>query len=184
MGSIISDLLRVEEGIYIVKVQILLNNSVLASGLAGSTTVEEAEDAALQRALTHAGLSASPVTPPETKPSPPFAALNVDATPLLPDNGIPTSWAMPTKPEVAIPAPPELLSRLPEPLTEPEDLSEIIAQSDVELQRIGWGPKEGREFLESRFHKKSRHQLNEMELREFLRHLKQQPSRPKQETPF
>jgi hypothetical protein len=45
------------------------------------------------------------------------------------------------------------------------------------MQRIGWSRKEGQEFLERRFQKKSRHQLTETELREFLRYLKQQPSR-------
>jgi hypothetical protein len=52
------------------------------------------------------------------------------------------------------------------------------------MQRIGWGRKEGQEFLERRFQKKSRHQLSDAELREFLRYLKQQPSRLSSEPRF
>jgi hypothetical protein len=76
------------------------------------------------------------------------------------------------------------LPNLSEPGAYGDDLSDIIAQTDVEMQRIGWGRKEGQEFLERRFQKKSRHQLNEAELREFLRYLKQQPSRLNSEPRF
>jgi hypothetical protein len=63
MGSLLTDLLRVEEGIYIVKAQVVVNNTVLGSGIAGSNTVEEAEDAALKRALNHAGFRLNPRCP-------------------------------------------------------------------------------------------------------------------------
>jgi hypothetical protein len=190
MGSIVTDLIRVEEGLFVVKVQVLVNNTVVATGLAGSTTVESAEDAALQRALTHAGF-ASAHLPPD-KPS--FAGalpLNPISPPLNPsvNSSVSHLSSIPTngrgiRSEMGSPEPPLLREPSPAIEPEPEDLSDIIAQSDVELQRIGWSAKEGREFLESRFNKKSRHQLNESELRDFLRYLKQQPARSRQETPF
>ncbi|MFS8858800.1 hypothetical protein NW851_07880 [Synechococcus sp. H55.7] len=187
MGSLLTDLLRVEEGIYIVKAQVVVNNTVLGSGIAGSNTVEEAEDAALKRALNHAGFGHSATS----------LSLGMDSAaarlPYLPTpdlalaNGRTHSSPAPQAPEPtgipAKPTPSELPS-LSEPGAYGDDLSDIIAQTDVEMQRIGWGRKEGQEFLERRFQKKSRHQLNEAELREFLRYLKQQPSRLNSEPRF
>lgn len=176
MGSIVTDLIRVEEGLFVVKVQVLVNNTIVATGLAGSTTVEAAEDAALQRALTHAGFASTylPADKPSFSGSLPLNT-NLNANVSMPTNGRGNRSEMNTS-DYREPSPPV------DP--EPEDLSDIIAQSDVELQRIGWSAKEGREFLETRFSKKSRHQLNEAELRDFLRYLKQQPARSRQEAPF
>lgn len=56
------------------------------------------------------------------------------------------------------------------------DLSDIIAQTDVELQRLGWGVTQGREFLEKTYGKRSRHDLTDDELLEFLLFLETQPS--------
>ncbi|MCF2969749.1 hypothetical protein L1047_00875 [Synechococcus sp. Nb3U1] len=185
MGSLLTDLLRVEEGIYIVKAQVMVNNTVLGSGIAGSNTVEEAEDAAIKRALNHAGLG-RPSTPLGLGIEPSGRAAYLPNPDLA--NGHTSSLPIPPEP---IPAPiqttPTPSSRLPglmESGTDMDDLSDIIAQTDVELQRIGWSAKEGREFLEKRFHKKSRHQLTDAELREFLRHLKQQPPRLNSESNF
>ena len=60
----------------------------------------------------------------------------------------------------------------------PIDLSDIIAQTDVELQRLGWGTSQGREFLERTYGKRSRHDLSDEELLEFLLYLESQPSSP------
>ena len=196
MGTIDTSLLQVEKGLFIVKAQVVVNNTVLGTGIAGSTTVEAAEDAALQRALNHAGFSSAHLTlNSEIKASTPLPIGSLSPDPLAPpapppatNGGHSGSPALPPEPE----PPPDVYTgytplepELPEPPAEPEDLSDIIAQTDVQLRRIGWTAKEGREFLEQRFNKKSRHQLNEAELREFLRHLKQQPARSaRQESPF
>lgn len=60
------------------------------------------------------------------------------------------------------------------------DLSDIIAQTDVELQRLGWDVNQGREFLEKTYGKRSRHDLTDDELLEFLLFLETQspPSLP------
>ena len=52
--------------------------------------------------------------------------------------------------------------------TDPIDLSDIIAQTDVELQRLRWDVHQGREFLEKTYGKRSRHDLTDEELLEFL----------------
>ncbi|MGB5974200.1 MAG: hypothetical protein WBG38_12830 [Nodosilinea sp.] len=54
------------------------------------------------------------------------------------------------------------------------DLSDIIAQTDVELQRLGWDVNKGREFLEKTYGKRSRHDLTDDELLEFLLYLETQ----------
>ncbi|WP_052050758.1 hypothetical protein [Leptolyngbya sp. KIOST-1] len=56
------------------------------------------------------------------------------------------------------------------------DLSDIIAQTDVELQRLGWDVNQGREFLEKTYGKRSRHDLTDDELLEFLLYLETQPT--------
>lgn len=60
--------------------------------------------------------------------------------------------------------------------TAPVDLSDIIAQTDVELQRLGWDVHQGREFLERTYGKRSRHDLTDEELLEFLLYLESQPA--------
>ncbi|MEO0853335.1 MAG: hypothetical protein AAFY15_07505 [Cyanobacteria bacterium J06648_11] len=195
-GSVVTDLLRVEEGIYVVKAHIEVGGTVLGCGMAGSTTVEEAEDAAISRALRAAGCDpaqlarasvayASPPMTPAPAPLPsvsanghaaprptPEQAVSAYPSSSFASDGASVDWSPPAEPE-----PEPELSQTTLLDEEPEDLSDIIAQSDVELKRIGWGPKEGRKYLESTFKKRSRQQLDEKELRKFLSHLKKQPTR-------
>ncbi|MGG6296940.1 hypothetical protein ACQ4M4_21300 [Leptolyngbya sp. AN02str] len=75
---------------------------------------------------------------------------------------------------------------LPSPVSEPivadsfspatVDLSNIIAETSVELKRLGWSNSRGREHLKQTYGKRSRQELNEAELIEFLDYLKAQPS--------
>lgn len=57
-----------------------------------------------------------------------------------------------------------------------QDLSDIIVQTDVEMRRLGWDAKKGREFLKQQYSKRSRQELSEVELRDFLNYLKTQPT--------
>jgi hypothetical protein len=50
-GSLISELVQIYQGKYIVKVSIQVNNITLTTGLASAETIEKAEDCARQRAL-------------------------------------------------------------------------------------------------------------------------------------
>jgi hypothetical protein len=62
----------------------------------------------------------------------------------------------------------------PEP--EPLDLSDIIAQTSVELKRLGWNESQGRTHLQRAYGKRSRQQLTDDELLDFLHHLQNQSS--------
>ncbi|MBE9047652.1 hypothetical protein IQ255_25155, partial [Pleurocapsales cyanobacterium LEGE 10410] len=50
-GSLVGELVKIDRGIYIVKVSVQVNNLILATALAGATQVEAAEDAARERAI-------------------------------------------------------------------------------------------------------------------------------------
>lgn len=58
--------------------------------------------------------------------------------------------------------------------TNPVDLSDIIAQTDVEMTRLGWSNVQGRQYLEKTFKKRSRQQLTDEELLTFLLYLESQ----------
>ncbi len=55
------------------------------------------------------------------------------------------------------------------------DLSDVIAKTDVELQRLGWTPEQGREHLIKTYAKRGRTLLTEEELHGFLKYLQSQP---------
>ncbi|WP_299490834.1 hypothetical protein [Acaryochloris sp. IP29b_bin.137] len=59
-------------------------------------------------------------------------------------------------------------------LDSPLDLSDIIAQTDVELKRLGWTSTEGRRHLQQTYNKRSRQHLTDQELQEFLDFLQSQ----------
>ena len=59
------------------------------------------------------------------------------------------------------------LAALPAPI----NLSDVIAQTDMELRRLGWSVETGRDYLEKTYDKRSRHELSEEELIQFLCHL-------------
>jgi hypothetical protein len=75
-----------------------------------------------------------------------------------------TAAAAETSPGVSAPLPP------------PVDLSDVIAQTEVELRRLGWTQAQGRDYLKQAYGKVSRHQLSDEELLEFLLHLEALPS--------
>lgn len=64
----------------------------------------------------------------------------------------------------------------PPPVQESVDLSDVIAQTDIELRRLNWTNVQGREYLEQTYGKRSRQELSELELYEFLSYLEEQPT--------
>ncbi|GAB1538338.1 hypothetical protein NUACC21_09970 [Scytonema sp. NUACC21] len=60
--------------------------------------------------------------------------------------------------------------------SEPVDLSDVIAQTDVQIQRLGWTKEQGREHLKKTYNKIGRTLLTEEELLDFLRFLESQPT--------
>ncbi len=86
----------------------------------------------------------------------------------------------PEQPEPPVPAPPSPLQSggitpdLAPPA--PVDLSDIIAQTGIELRRLGWTDSQGREYLKTTYGKLSRHHLSDAELLEFLCYLESLPT--------
>lgn len=62
-------------------------------------------------------------------------------------------------------------------VSEPIDLSDAIAQIGTEIERIGWTKKQGSTYLQQTYGKKTRAELTEDELLEFLHYLKALPSK-------
>ena len=54
--------------------------------------------------------------------------------------------------------------------------SELLAQTNIELKRLGWTSAEGKPILQDRYNKTSRQALTDEELSDFLEYLKKQPS--------
>ena len=243
-GSIISELIEIFQGKYIVRVSIQLEGITRATGIAGAETVEVAEDQARNRALTVLGINNLPeevtksalplVAPPPIKPSlqqskpvpsvnnteiytPLFSEEQIDTKVTTPEilppqepeypplSEVPPSNVTPfTPPEILPPQEPEYppLSEVPPsnvtPFTprsytpyedasvqsavgkkkrynEPVNLSDVIAQTDVEIERLGWTPEQGKDYLVKTYSKRGRSLLSEEELRNFLTYLKSQP---------
>ena len=262
-GSLVSKLVKIDRGTFIVRVSISVDNTTLVSSLAGANTVEAAEDAARARAISTLFLdqvttSDAPVvalaTPPQVsirQPAPapaPQPALPAPASqPVVAENADnvvnfskPSSDAEPElaastvaeiEPEIApipIPKASETVSEpIPEPkstvetgnlfagtfqgdnLDEPSDepslvpeiasventataatskpiseplemadfdFNQVKQKTDIEIERLGWTRDDGREFLQSRYGKRSRLHLKNEELLEFLHYLEKQPT--------
>jgi hypothetical protein len=60
--------------------------------------------------------------------------------------------------------------------SEPFDAINIIAETDIELKRLGWTSQEGRDFLIQNYGKRSRTFLTDKELQDFLKYLRSQPT--------
>lgn len=305
MGSLITELLTIHDGNYVVRALVQMGGTTLATGMAASTTLELAEDQARLRVLQVMGLSpngepersspaqlsaygvqvhwtgqqgdmpdlsalrfgssqphqppaiasspASSVSLPPSAPIPTVEARNADlprpqveATPAAPSISYPYAGLAPDESELInpplspppqpapqpvpaqpsphpsvvpsqsaeldvpddldldfddnwepsppIPEPPapepeesSPIQRQPSPNPEPEptivvDRSDEIAQIDVEMRRLGWTKIQGRTYLQNTYGKRSRQQLTDQELLEFLEFLASQPS--PSEAPF
>jgi hypothetical protein len=55
--------------------------------------------------------------------------------------------------------------------TKPVDLSDTIAEISLEIQRLGWSVEKVRMFLSEQFNRRSRSQLTDEELYQFLERL-------------
>jgi hypothetical protein len=272
-GSIITELVQIFQGKYIVRAWIQIDSVTRATGMAGAETIEVAEDQARTRALMVLGISDSPQTSVEfpsqaTSPgqlNPAFKSVKVElnqsdqASYSSTDQDFATSqWSVPKVREIYLspvseqnikteslsidaqspdnghthsedlnqnvpttnnglePDPQvENREKMPDnqleiqtysgnfasnvtPFTPrsygsqdnvntqtaiakkkkkngPVDLSDVIAKTDVELQRLGWTAEQGREHLIKTYGKRGRTLLTEEELQGFLKHLESQP---------
>jgi hypothetical protein len=237
MGSLISELLQIHEGKYIVRASIQVGGSTLATGLSAAHTIEQAEDQARSRALVVLGIEERPyptqvhfINSDAQNSAPPIHSprLSAAAPEFLPINesafqrALDMEWNPNEQPDLSFPVPEQQqrswLNANPEPPPQnrgdpanrsgsqprpdrpyaqesvpkespqkdfkesrasqagPVDLSDIIAQTDVELKRLGWTQAQGRRYLEKVYEKRSRQHLTDAELIEFLDYLKSQPN--------
>ncbi|WP_416233498.1 hypothetical protein [Anabaena sp. UHCC 0451] len=252
-SSIISELVQIFQGKYIVRVSLQIEGVTRATGMAGADTVEVAEDQARNRALMVLGItnttnetvafSAKPIDPVpvnstikttyvlnESVPDAGSPASNTYSSPVVtqnsntnlkkdtynqPLNQIDQTFSGTTTreeqfdtsaPNLEIVSSPESEPQpLPEitasnvtPFTprsysppedvglrsgmgkrknksEPVNLSDVIAQTDVQIERLGWTKEQGREHLKTTYGKLGRSLLSEEELLDFLNFLKSQP---------
>ena len=255
-GSLSGELVKIDRSTYIVRVSLQVDNTVLATALAGADTVEAAEDAARQRAIAALMLDTvrsavnensskvksqataansavdTEVEPPSVKAiaQEPVTASNnepknvnfseVETTVISEPTPTYTSETVPEKAETAaawqhtqptaVPQPAVTSSTLfdntftaeisesssiPEDnyiaaTSEPEseldlsiasnseamDFNDIKQKTDIEIKRLGWTKDDGREFLKSRYGKRSRLHLTDEQLLEFLRYLEKLPN--------
>lgn len=250
-GSLVSELIEIDGGTYIVKATVQIDNLVLATALAGATTVEAAEDAAKERAIATLFLDQlsnhqpdiSPATafqtntaPLEAQPDPSWSSQpqkasertsnhkivnfskpqaeaahqnqGQDATPETITPAIPAAVPSPEIELDLAPQLPEVNSALPTAtnlfgdtfsaetpaailLTENEvdstsnsvsseleamDFLEVKQKTDLEITRLSWTKEQGREFLMSRYGKRSRLHLTNEQLIEFLHYLETLPN--------
>jgi hypothetical protein len=77
---------------------------------------------------------------------------------------------------VTAPVPEPAVVKPTESFDSPIDLSDPIAQIDVEMERLAWDRNMGRGYLQKAFNKRSRQQLSDSELIQFLTHLKSLPT--------
>ncbi|NJK35495.1 MAG: hypothetical protein HC919_11395 [Oscillatoriales cyanobacterium SM2_2_1] len=154
-GKIQTELLPKIDGMHLFRVTVSDGDRPLSTATAADADLETAEERAIRRALEFAGIQDEPSYPP-----PKQAHLEPLQLPAMKFNG-------------ATPAPePETIPTANEPL----DLSELIAMTDVEIERLGWTPEQGRKHLQKTFNKQSRQRLTPQELKLFLDHLKSQPT--------
>ncbi len=249
-GSVISELVQIFGGKYIVRASVQIEGVIRATGMAAAETVEAAEDQAINRALMVLGMTTSspastvspkPIPQMQPTPDPSFSTTvstvnSVEQTEAKPEEQTPPPVYAPTtvpevtsfsdtynqdleprfavtsnrEPEFDIPMqnwamldtdePEE--NPLPTPgasnvrqfaprsytqeevgspkgkrnnKSQPIDLSDVIAKTDVEIERLGWTKEQGKEHLKKTYGKLGRTLLSEEELLDFLRYLESQP---------
>ena len=184
-GRLIADLISLHEGQYVVRAAILHQGETLATGLAASADVQVAEDKARERAIAALGIvteaSFSPRVEPVEDEREPYSESEglleeEDLGPpieAIEESGLEEESAVeniaPAKPSAAAIALENFSTS-----ANPVDLSDVIAQTDVELARLGWTSVQGREYLEKTYGKRSRQQLTDEELMSFLLYLEEQ----------
>jgi len=266
-GSLITELLTIYNGKYVVRASVQIDGVTKATGMAVAETIESAEDQARIRALELIGLNLSwkpkettdhPVFAPESTKGSTFPAQRWETPPMGHSNDDP-SWSTHSSFESSLsekttPFPSNKLTAYstkslgdvssspdekPDPLwetqkltsvtsvtndedeTEPtisyakvtpigsrrhdpeitavsspdftretsftspddiavvsleEDLSDLIARSNVEIKRLGWTKKEGSDYLQRKYGKKTRQDLETRELADFLNYLESLPT--------
>lgn len=224
-GSLISELLTIYQGKFVVRVSAQVEGVLRATGMAASESLELAEDQARNRTLMVLGIEsveraggdgedgrAGGAKEEEQKLvkeikkqvqatntddlseqfSPAFSlwsqgpedllelgemsdvAPEINAHPQTPFNNVTPLTPRSYSPQ-ATGAMEQIGSEKME-AREPVDLSDAIARTTVELKRLRWNNQQGREYLKQTYNKRSRQELTDEEMMEFLHYLESQPS--------
>lgn len=200
-SALVADLISIYDDRYVVRASILLKGEAVATGLATDQSVEAAEDRARDRALAILGFSESQrpgaqvlantaEVPKAQTNNEPSSADDLTFTPT--EVLEPEEPEDPEEPEEDLGPPIEMVAEQSLPTSDqkpsaaaialenfntsalPVDLSDVIAQTDVELRRLGWTSAQGQEYLEKTYGKRSRRQLTDDELMSFLLYLEDQ----------
>ena len=188
-GTIKTEMLAKVDGMHTFRAEISNEGIILATATGCDPDLETAEDRAIKRALAIAGISESyrlkyqsyaqiettvPHDPPRLQQSyQPVSSELPEAIASAPKLDKPMEHKTPEK---AKPVEHHVEALKPEPPEFPMDLSDLIAQTDVEMQRVGWNKEKGKEYLMRTFRKPSRQLLTARELQQFLAYLKSLPS--------
>ena len=186
-GSLMGELIGVEDGSYIVRAIVEVEGKPIATGLAAASTVEEAEDRARMRALEVLGLSPRPLDPTsrsttehqpvEIAPSAPHLASFDLPQPLdraASEDSVPieeSDWAH-KREENSIEG--EESIELADNIE--QNVERLMNKTTIEIRRLGWSAAQGRRYLEQTYEKRSRQHLTREELVEFLAYLESQPT--------
>ena len=182
-GSLMGELIGVEDGSYIVRAIVEVEGKPIATGLAAASTVEEAEDRARMRALEVLGLSPRPLDatsrsttehqPVEIAPSALHLASFDLSQPLdraTSEDSVPieeSDWAH-KREENSIEG--------EESIELADNIERLMNKTTIEIRRLGWSAAQGRRYLEQTYEKRSRQHLTREELVEFLAYLESQPT--------
>lgn len=239
-GSLLTELVQIDHGQYIVKASVQIEGVIRATGMACASILEEAEDRARDRALSVLGitttsqqsvaLSTEPITQPHPNPALAVTSELNELARTTTSNSFPQTHSTSFTPQSnanildAVAKEQELPFDIPEDLeksfdpvepiqgissstsnvtpftprsynlqenfgnqtgtakkkkkSEPVDLSDVIAKTDVEIERLGWTKEQGRDYLKKTYGKIGRTLLSEEELLDFLRYLESQPTPP------
>lgn len=192
-----TELLMTHAEQYLVKATVTIGEQVVATALAADASLTVADDQAKTRALAMLGFGPGVSPDPVSLTAPPAAP--VQATPIKsePAQEEPLQSATEPQPEDSedigrpidsiapdeAPAPADVPASSIAAMaienfddSSPVDLSDVIAQTDVEMTRLGWSSLQGRTYLEQTFNKRSRQQLTDDELLTFLLYLESQPT--------
>lgn len=191
-GCLTADLVSMYDGQYVVRAAVTNQGETLATGLAAHIDIQIAEDSARDRALAILGIAAAgaPSQPDVTNgamaiptattsalaAAEKFSEIEPELEPEEPeeDLGPPIDAIEESSAASAQPSAAAIALENFNTSTLPVDLSDVIAQTDVELRRLGWTSVQGREYLEKTYSKRSRTQLTDEELMSFLLYLEEQ----------
>lgn len=196
-ASLITELLQVDHGQYIVRALIQQHGITLCCGLSSDRSVEVAEDQAVERVLRF--LNVEEELEKIVKDSEDKQKLKKYEEQILESSD---NKNLDQKEEMFIAPPMEMFEQAKKPLESitvenilpkderedtPEssestlaceslDFSEIIAKTNRELKRLDWSTQQGKDHLMQTYGKRSRQLLSDEELLDFLKFLESQPT--------